>query len=233
MSQAPRHGALPVEHDKTRFTLWAPDARAVEVEFDNGLRQPMAAETDGWFQATLPASPGTLYRFIINGELKVPDPASRAQHDDVHGYSKVVDHSGFHWRQQDWAGRPWHETIIYEVHVGLLGGYKGVQAYLPYLQRLGVTAIELMPLGEFPGARNWGYDGVLPFAPESSYGTPEELKELVDSAHALGLMIYVDVVYNHFGPDGNYLYHKPSNVLLRLLPRSEWPQHGEPRLCRI
>ncbi|WP_304640231.1 malto-oligosyltrehalose trehalohydrolase [Pseudomonas sp.] len=205
MSQAPRHGALPVEHDKTRFTLWAPDARAVEVEFDNGLRQPMAAETDGWFQATLPASPGTLYRFIINGELKVPDPAARAQHDDVHGYSKVVDHSGFHWRQQDWAGRPWHETIIYEVHVGLLGGYKGVQAYLPYLQRLGVTAIELMPLGEFPGARNWGYDGVLPFAPESSYGTPEELKELVDSAHALGLMIYVDVVYNHFGPDGNYL----------------------------
>lgn len=205
MSEAPLHGALLLDAGQTRFTLWAPDADSVEVEFKDGTRHPLEPQPDGWFSSTLPAAADTLYRYVINGDLQVPDPASRAQPEDVHGYSKVVDQAAYAWRNSDWKGRPWHETIIYEVHVGLLGGYKGVQSYLPYLQQLGVTAIELMPLGEFPGSRNWGYDGVLPFAPESSYGTPEELKELIDSAHELGLMIYVDVVYNHFGPDGNYL----------------------------
>src|SRR5690606_32170013 len=107
--------------------------------------------------------------------------------------------------------RPWHEAVLYELHVGLLGGFAGVRRYLPNLADLGVTAIELMPIAEFPGSRNWGYDGVLPFAPDASYGSPDELKALVDDAHGLGLMVFLDVVYNHFGPDGNYLgeYAKP------------------------
>jgi maltooligosyltrehalose trehalohydrolase len=205
MGEVYTHGAVPVDPSHVRFALWAPDVERVEVEFETGSRHQLEAQPGGWFSATLPARAGSLYRYVVAGELTVPDPASRAQQDDVQGYSKVVDHASHAWRHESWRGRPWHETIIYEVHVGLLGGYKGVRSYLPYLQELGVTAIELMPLGEFPGSRNWGYDGVLPFAPESSYGSPEDLKELIDSAHELGLMIYIDVVYNHFGPDGNYL----------------------------
>ena len=135
----------------------------------------------------------------------MPDPAARAQADDVHGPSLVVDPGAYRWQHPGWRGRPWHETVLYELHAGLLGGFAGVQAALPGLAALGVTAVELMPVNEFPGTRNWGYDGVLPFAPARSYGTPDELKALVDAAHGLGLMIFLDVVYNHFGPDGNYL----------------------------
>lgn len=208
---APTHGALVLDNGDTRFSLWAPDAREVSVELVSGAVHNLKWEGAGWFRAQVPCPAGTGYRFIINGDLRVPDPASRAQLGDVHAFSSVVDHDAFNWQTSGWQGRPWHETIIYELHVGLLGGFKGVQAYLPYLQKLGITAIELMPLGEFPGARNWGYDGVLPFAPDSSYGTPEELKALIDAAHAIGLMVYVDVVYNHFGPDGNYLGHYASD----------------------
>ncbi|WP_150301823.1 malto-oligosyltrehalose trehalohydrolase [Pseudomonas profundi] len=207
MAAAPTHGALVLANGDTRFSLWAPDAREVSVELVSGAIHNLGSTPDGWFRGQVPCPAGTGYRFIINGDLRVPDPASRAQLGDVHAFSSVVDHDAFNWQTAAWQGRPWHETIIYELHVGLLGGFKGVQAYLPYLQKLGITAVELMPLGEFPGARNWGYDGVLPFAPDSSYGTPEELKSLIDAAHALGLMVYVDVVYNHFGPDGNYLGH--------------------------
>jgi maltooligosyltrehalose trehalohydrolase len=117
----------------------------------------------------------------------------------------VVDPLAYHWRQPNWQGRPWHEAVIYELHVGALGGYANVEQHLPRLAELGVTAIELMPLAQFPGERNWGYDGVLPYAPHSSYGTPEQLKHLIDSAHEHGLAVILDVVYNHFGPDGNYL----------------------------
>ena len=109
------------------------------------------------------------------------------------------------WNETRWTGRPWHEAVLYELHVGIFDGFRGVISELSRLAALGVTAIELMPIAEFPGARNWGYDGVLPFAPEASYGTPEDLKALVDAAHAHGLMIFLDVVYNHFGPDGNYV----------------------------
>lgn len=211
MAGAPTHGALVLDNGDTRFCLWAPDAREVSVELVSGAIHNLESTADGWFKAEVPCPAGTGYRFIINGDLRVPDPASRAQLGDVHAFSSVVDHEAFNWQTTGWKGRPWHETIIYELHVGLLGGFKGVQGYLPYLQKLGVTAIELMPLGEFPGARNWGYDGVLPFAPDSSYGTPDELKSLVDAAHAMGLMVYVDVVYNHFGPDGNYIGHYASD----------------------
>lgn len=135
----------------------------------------------------------------------MPDPASQFQPDGVHGHSQVLDHGAYAWHVDEWRGRPWHEAVIYELHVGLFGSYAEVERFLPRLVELGVTAVELMPLGEFPGRRNWGYDGVLPFAPASAYGTPEQLKHLIDSAHGMGLMVFVDVIYNHFGPDGNYL----------------------------
>ncbi len=135
----------------------------------------------------------------------VPDPASRAQVDDVHGPSLVIDPESYHWQHPDWRGRPWPEAVIYELHVGTHGGFAAVQSDLDRLSEIGVTAIELMPINDFPGRRNWGYDGVLPFAPDTAYGTPDALKALIDQAHQRRLMVYLDVVYNHFGPDGNYL----------------------------
>ena len=136
----------------------------------------------------------------------MPDPASRFQPQDVHGPSEVIDPRAYRWEHTNWHGRPWEETVLYELHVGAMGGYAGVQKRLPALAALGVTAIELMPLNDFPGKHNWGYDGVLPYAPDSAYGRPDELKALIDAAHGLGLMVFLDVVYNHFGPDGNYLH---------------------------
>jgi len=194
---------LDAQH--TRFALWAPDAFYVSVELENGKSIAMLPQADGWFEVEIKCPAGTRYRYNIDGEQDVPDPASRAQASDVHGWSLVVDPLAYHWRQPNWQGRPWHEAVIYELHVGALGGYANVEQHLPRLAELGVTAIELMPLAQFPGERNWGYDGVLPYAPHSSYGTPEQLKHLIDSAHEHGLAVILDVVYNHFGPDGNYL----------------------------
>ena len=151
------------------------------------------------------AGPGARYRYRLADGLAVPDPASRAQGRDVHDPSLVVDPRAYRWRHPDWRGRKWPETVLYELHAGSLGGFAGVAARLPDLAGLGITAVELMPVNDFPGQRNWGYDGVLPFAPDAAYGAPDELKALVDAAHGLGLMIFLDVVYNHFGPDGNYL----------------------------
>jgi maltooligosyltrehalose trehalohydrolase len=141
---------------------------------------------------------------MIDGTFSVPDPASRLQAGDVHDQSVIVS-SSFNWRNTTWRGRPWHETVIYELHVGAFGGFDGVTENLPRLKALGVTAIELMPIADFPGKHNWGYDGVLPYAPDSAYGTPEQLKRLIDTAHGLELQVFLDVVYNHFGPDGNYI----------------------------
>ncbi len=200
-----RHGAWLDEHGHTHFALWAPDAKRVAVALQDNQRHAMTASQDGWFTATLPVGAGSDYRYLIDENLLVPDPASRWQAADVHGPSRVDAPGHYHWSTAAWQGRPWQETVLYELHVGTLGGYKGVQEKLQALSELGITAIELMPLGEFPGGRNWGYDGVLPFAPDSSYGTPDELRALIDHAHQLGLMVFVDVVYNHFGPDGNYL----------------------------
>ncbi|AZC26841.1 malto-oligosyltrehalose trehalohydrolase [Pseudomonas sessilinigenes] len=199
------HGALPLDAERTRFALWAPDARYVSVELENGQSLPMLPQPEGWFviQARCPA--GSRYRFNIDDQLQVADPASRAQHGGVHGTSLVLDQQAYRWQHPHWCGRPWHEAVIYELHVGVMGGYGAVAQALPALVELGVTAIELMPLAEFPGTRNWGYDGVLPYAPQASYGTPDELKALIDTAHSLGLAVILDVVYNHFGPDGNYL----------------------------
>ena len=196
-----------------RFRLWAPAARQVELDFTvHGSRRSLEMSTlaDGWFEATVADAPaGTRYAFRIDGGLTVPDPASRFNPDDVHRPSMVVDPLAYEWRDAGWKGRPWEDAVIYELHVGAFtpaGSFVAAIERLGYLADLGVTAVELMPLADFPGRRNWGYDGVLPFAPDASYGTPDELKRLIDAAHSRSLMVFLDVVYNHFGPEGNYLH---------------------------
>ncbi|WP_236173210.1 malto-oligosyltrehalose trehalohydrolase [Pseudomonas pseudonitroreducens] len=200
-----RHGAQVLHGGRVRFSLWAPDAQRVEVELNGGARHPLLAKPEGWFSAELAAVAGQTYRYRIDHELAVADPASRDQAGGVEGESRIVDPGAFRWRHPQWRGRPWHETVLYEAHVGLFDGYAALQGRLAELAELGVTAIELMPLNAFPGRRNWGYDGVLPYAPSCAYGDPDRLRQFIDEAHGLGVMVFVDVVYNHFGPQGNYL----------------------------
>jgi maltooligosyltrehalose trehalohydrolase len=197
-----RYGPL-IEEAGTRFRLWAPDCD-VALEIAGRPPVPMPSLGDGWRGCTADAPPGTRYRFRV-GDIAVPDPASRMQSADIHDWSVVADPRFYRWRSVGWRGRPWEETILYELHPGLFGGFTGIARHLARLAALGITAIELMPVADFPGARSWGYDGVLPFAPDRAYGTPDELRALIDAAHAHGIMVFLDVVYNHFGPDGNYL----------------------------
>ncbi|MDH0301009.1 MULTISPECIES: malto-oligosyltrehalose trehalohydrolase [unclassified Pseudomonas] len=199
-----RHGAHLLDATSARFALWAPDARSVSVEIEQQLPLALLPDEDGWYTGVARCQAGDRYHFLIDDQLRVADPASRFQPEGVQGPSELVDIGTYPWRHP-WQGRPWHEAVIQELHVGLQGGYDGVAKALPRLAELGVSAVELMPLGQFPGERNWGYDGVLPFAPQHSYGTPQALCALVDQAHGQGLMVLVDVVYNHFGPDGNHL----------------------------
>jgi maltooligosyltrehalose trehalohydrolase len=200
------HGAIKLDAEQTRFALWAPDAFYVSVELENGQSLPLLPQADGWFVSNIRCPAGTRYRYNIDGEMEVPDPASRAQAGDIGQPSVVVDPLAYQWQHSSWHGRPWNQAVIYELHVGVLGGFLAVEQHLARLVELGVTAIELMPIAQFPGERNWGYDGVLPYAPQASYGTPEQLKHLIDAAHGHGLAVILDVVYNHFGPDGNYLH---------------------------
>jgi malto-oligosyltrehalose trehalohydrolase len=208
-----RSHAMPfgaqIENGSVRFRLWAPKHSSIGLEIEGSDIAPMRALADGWHELVSErAGPGSRYRFVLPDGLRVPDPASRFQPQDVHGPSEVIDPAAYEWRHSDWRGRPFHEAVIYELHVGSFtpeGTFAAARQKLDHLVALGVTAIQLMPLADFPGCRNWGYDGVLPFAPESSYGRPEDLKALIDAAHGRGLMIFLDVVYNHFGPDGNYL----------------------------
>jgi maltooligosyltrehalose trehalohydrolase len=195
------------------FRLWAPAARRVDLVRVGGREagdHPMQRLADDWFElVSKRADANARYAFRIDGGLVVPDPASRFNPDDVHGASALTDPLAFDWPDDGWRGRPWHEAVVYELHVGCFtpeGRFTSTIARLDDLVALGVTAIELMPVADFAGQRGWGYDGVLPFAPEASYGTPNELKRLVAAAHARGLMVLLDVVYNHFGPDGNYLH---------------------------
>ena len=193
-----------------RFRLWAPAEESVNLVVD-GIddRLPMNAGTDGWHELTTDrATTGSRYWFELGDGLRVPDPASRHQPEDCHGPSEVIDPTAFAWSDAGWTGRPWHETVVYELHVGTFtpeGTFRAAIERLDHLVALGVTAIEIMPIADFPGSRNWGYDGVLLYAPDGAYGRPDDLKALVDAAHARGLMVFLDVVYNHFGPDGNYL----------------------------
>jgi malto-oligosyltrehalose trehalohydrolase len=201
-------GAEVLPDGGVQFRLWAPGANRVDLVLEE-KSLPMSKRAEGWFDLIeITAGAGTLYRYRINGGQLVPDPASRFQPQDVDGPSEVIDPAAYRWKRPAWPGREWREAVLYELHVGTFtpeGTYRGALKKLAYLKEIGVTAIELMPLADFAGRRNWGYDGVLPYAPDSAYGRPEDLKALVDAAHEAGLMIFLDVVYNHFGPKGNYL----------------------------
>jgi len=210
-------GAELLEDGGVRFRLWAPAAGRVDVclsHRDAGIHcmepLPMAIEPGGWFGLTTGlATVGTRYRFRIDGTIQVPDPASRFQPQDVHGHSEVINPCAREWHDTNWTGRAWEEAVFYEMHVGTFtprGSFAAVTDKLDYLVELGITALELMPVADFPGACNWGYDGAYLFAPDSRYGKPDDLKALVDAAHSRGLMVFLDVVYNHFGPEGNYLH---------------------------
>lgn len=191
------------------FRLWAPLHESVSLKLEGADPRPMQALGNGWHHYTVAdASVGTRYRFVLPDGLEIPDPASRFQPQDVHGPSEVVDLSFYRWKTTDWAGRPWEEMVIYEMHIGCFtpeGTFKAAIEHLDYLQQLGVTALQIMPLSEFPGRYSWGYDGVLPYAPDRSYGRPEDFMALVDAAHQRGISVFLDVVYNHFGPAGNYI----------------------------
>lgn len=202
-------GAAVTAHG-TRFRLFAPNSPHVRIALE-GIEEPlsMTALGDGWHElTTTAANAGSLYRFVLPNGARVPDPASRFQPKDVHGPSEVIDPTAYKWKDDSWRGRAWHEAILYELHIGTFtkkGTFRAASEKLDYLVRLGVTAIELMCVFDFAGNRNWGYDGVLLYAPESAYGRPEDMKAFVDRAHAHNLMVIVDVVYNHFGPEGNLL----------------------------
>ena len=220
-------GAELMSTGGAEFRIWAPGAAQVELLRTAGSSTqssasrvveahpqpvPMTRCEDGWHRHHVPhARPGDRYHYRIDGGLAVPDPASRFQPVDVHGPSELIDPLAFDWgdAERHWRGHPWHQAVIYELHVGTFsagGDYAGIEARLDHLVELGITMIELMPLADFPGQRNWGYDGALLYAPDASYGRPDDLKRLVRAAHHRGLSVLLDVVYNHFGPEGNYLH---------------------------
>lgn len=196
-----------------RFRVWAPAARRVEVVLFDGDRpgasHPLARATGGYHEALVAgAGPGTRYMYRVDGGDPRPDPASRSQPAGVHGPSEVVDPRAYAWGDAGWQGVAREDLVIYELHVGTAsaaGTFDGLIGRLDHIRELGATAVELMPVADFPGERNWGYDGVSLFAPARAYGGPEGLRRLVDAAHARGLAVILDVVYNHLGPDGNYL----------------------------
>lgn len=217
------HHAMPFGAELTtkgvRFAIWAPSARKVLLDYRHGtglsaditIQRLMTARRDGWYTVTVPeAKAGGLYGFVIDGGGDpVPDPASRYQPGDDSRYSQIIDPLAFAWTDLAWNGRPWEEAVIYEAHMGTVtpdGTFAALIDKLDHLAATGITALELMPIAETPGSRTWGYDGVLPFAVNNSYGTPDDLKHLIDAAHSKGIMILLDVVYNHFGPSGNFLH---------------------------
>lgn len=210
MSHGWRLGANYLGHQQTAFEVWAPKAGRIELHLtapeERSLALPRAGE--GYFRQTFPGvAPGTRYFYRLNGDKDRPDPASRFQPEGVHGPSEVID-PRFDWQDQAWFGLPLRDYILYELHVGTFtpeGTFDAVIPHLPELKELGITALELMPVAQFPGARNWGYDGVYPFAVQNSYGGPPGLKRLVNACHLAGLAVVLDVVYNHLGPEGNYL----------------------------
>jgi maltooligosyltrehalose trehalohydrolase len=210
-------GARPAASGRVAFRVWAPAIQTVAVVLSsnatsaNARTVAMGRIERGYFEASVPGvEPGARYRYLLDGQKERPDPASRSQPDGVHGWSAVVDPDAFVWSDQGWTGQALEELIIYELHTGTFtgaGSFEGIIPRLDYLRdTLGVTAIELMPVAQFPGARNWGYDGVFPFAPHSSYGGPDGLKRLVNACHTKGLSVLLDVVYNHLGPEGNCLH---------------------------
>jgi maltooligosyltrehalose trehalohydrolase len=204
----PTLGAL-MDDDGVRFRVWAPDSHRVDVVFDRfgaTVTRALEPEAGRTFSGWVPGiEEGTNYRFRLDGTRALPDPASRWQPDGVNGPSQVVDAGRFAWSDDHWKGVTLRDLVMYELHVGTFtdtGTFAGVQTRLEYLQHLGITAIEIMPIAEFPGRRNWGYDGVFLFAPSHHYGHPDDLRRLVNAAHQCGIAVILDVVYNHVGPDG-------------------------------
>ncbi|MEP6692486.1 MAG: malto-oligosyltrehalose trehalohydrolase [Gemmatimonadaceae bacterium] len=208
-----QRGATLIAPDATRFSLWAPNAPRVAVRVHDGPAagdHSLDARGGGVYEATVAGvTAGARYSYRLGGEARdYPDPVSRAQPDGVHGASQVVDPAAFAWSDAAWRGREMADLVISELHVGTFSDAGTFDAAIPFLAELrdvGVTAIEIMPVAEFPGTRNWGYDGVHPYAPQSSYGGADGLRRLVDAAHDRGLAVVLDVVYNHLGPEGNYL----------------------------
>jgi len=204
-------GAKYLGKNRCRFCVWAPNAVSVSVHIVEPEERSVVLERDqrGYHYAVVTGvESGCLYYYILDGEKERPDPASRYQPQGVHGPSQVVDSNGFQWSDHHWSGLDQKDLVFYELHVGTFtdgGTFQDIIHFLPQLKELGITAIELMPLAQFPGSRNWGYDGVYPFAVQNSYGGPEGLRRLVDACHNHGLAVFVDVVYNHLGPEGNYL----------------------------
>ncbi|HUP64796.1 MAG TPA: malto-oligosyltrehalose trehalohydrolase [Thermoanaerobaculia bacterium] len=203
--QGKAQGAFVGADGTTVFRIWAPRHEQLHLEVDGQL-VPMDRDDLGFFAASHPAPAGTRYRYRV-GEAMFPDPASRFQPDGPHGPAAVVD-PRYPWTDEEWRGVRLEDAVIYELHVGTFseaGTFEGIIPHLPRLEELGVTLIEIMPVSQFPGTRNWGYDGAFPNAVQNSYGGPAGLRALVDAAHRAGLGICLDVVYNHLGPDGNYL----------------------------
>ncbi|HEX3704539.1 MAG TPA: malto-oligosyltrehalose trehalohydrolase [Vicinamibacterales bacterium] len=202
-------GADYIGDGLTSFRVWAPNAASVELVVECGPTLALQAEDAGYFSRTAPVPVGARYRFRLDGsDTLYPDPASRFQPDGPHGASVVVDPNTFPWTDGEWRGRALEGQVIYEMHVGTFtraGTWAAAMRELPELARLGVTTIELMPIAEFEGRRGWGYDGVDLFAPTHLYGEPDDFRRFVDRAHAVGVAVLLDVVYNHFGPVGNYL----------------------------
>jgi maltooligosyltrehalose trehalohydrolase len=201
------HAGAVYDRTQTDFCVWAPGKKTVDLVLAQKSVPMQHADNGYWVITERGAPPGTRYRFSIDGSDPKPDPASRYQPEGVHGPSEVVDRN-FKWSDNGWHGLPLSEMIIYELHVGTFtppGTFAGVISRLPYLKDLGINAIELLPVAQFPGQRNWGYDGVFPFAVQNSYGGPAGLKQLVNEAHSMGIAVILDVVYNHLGPEGNYL----------------------------
>ena len=198
-----------VSRGGVRFSVWAPNVENVSVAIEGGETYPLERRDGGVFEATVSdVSAGADYRYVLNGERTVPDPVSRYQPKGVHGPSRVVDWAAFEWRDAGWRGIEMRDAVIYELHVGTFSEEGTLTSAIPHLRglrELGITAVEVMPVAEFPGSRNWGYDGVLLYSPQSTYGGPEALRQFVDAAHAEGLGVILDVVYNHLGPEGNYL----------------------------
>ncbi|HJT17363.1 MAG TPA: malto-oligosyltrehalose trehalohydrolase, partial [Thermoanaerobaculia bacterium] len=198
-------GATLLDGGRCEFRVWSPNRERVAVCIDS-QKYPLTKNSNGYHETILPARAGTRYKFAFDG-VERPDPASRFQPEGVHGPSEVVD-PHFEWHDASWKNIPLEDYVIYELHVGTFtreGTFDAAIDKLDALKDLGITAVELMPVGQFPGHRNWGYDGTYIYAPQNSYGGPHALKRLVDAAHQRGLAMILDVVYNHLGPEGNYL----------------------------
>lgn len=203
-----------LDEQGVRYCVWSPQSSEVTVEIEPASKEParilpLIKDEEGYhWGRDEKGKAGDAYGFRLEGGNRLPDPNSRAQRDDVHGSSLVVDPRTYSWSDGDWVRPPFRDLVLYELHVGTFtteGTFLAAMEKLPHLAELGITAIELMPIADFPGTRNWGYDGVLIYAPARCYGTPDELRAFVDAAHRHGLAVVLDVVYNHFGPDGNYL----------------------------